>query len=306
MDEQREQVLRQLRQAAEQGLHSEAFYQMMRKATRLGPVPGEVLQDTRKRHFAGKIPKAGPALPPEREDRLRERLRYLHEPSERARDLNHPVGTVADAIRRALPGFRSWQMDVSKIDLNGLTRRLYEGARDQALSYLLPPGFDQESSGSYLSAQRSLLIEGEDGSILTMGELLESAATQEAFREQMKRGCRWSDTLDLTWKQPEPLELRAVEELLHSLSGKVFPDVPAHFLPHREPRFCAALRMQLGDSPIPAAIGGVLHRSSTRPEETHIASITIHLEPWAAAYTGQVIELREGSAFPWFERQSRP
>lgn len=302
MDEQREQILRQLREAAKQGLDSEAFYQMMRKATRLGPVPRDLVRGIMKRHLAGKVPEEGPVMPPEREERLREGLRRLHEPSERACDLSHPVGAVADAIRRALPGFRSWQVDVSRIDLNDLTRRLYEGRRDQALSYLLPPGFAQESSGSYLTAQRSLLIEDEDGSVRTMGELLESAATQEAFRERMKKGSRWSDALDLTWKQPEPLELRAVEELLRDLSEKVVPSVIARFLSYREPRFRAALRMQLGGSPIPAAIGGVLNRSLILPEETHIASVTIHLEPWAAARSGRAIELAEGSPFPWFDR----
>jgi hypothetical protein len=245
-------------------------------------------------------------MSPERADRLRERLRRFHEPSERARDLNHPVGAVADAIRRALPGFRPWQVDVSKIDPNEAARQFLEDRRDRALSYLLPPGFGQECSGSYLTAQRSLLIEDEDGAVRTMGELLESKATQEAFREGMEKGSHWSDVLDLTWKQPEPLELRAVEELLRDLSEKVVPGVPVRFLPHGEPRFRAALRMQLGASPIPAAIGGVLNRDSIRPEEVHIASVTIHLEPWATARSGQVIELVEGSVFPWFERQSPP
>jgi hypothetical protein len=90
------------------------------------------------------------------------------------------------------------------------------------------------------------------------------------------------------------------------LSEKVVPGAPVRFLAHREPRFRAALRMQLGDSPIPAAIGGVPNRDSIQPEEAHIASVTIHLEPWATAHSGRVIELAEGSAFPWFERQSRP
>ena len=305
MNEEHEQILQQLREAAQQGLNSEAFYQMMRKASHLGPVPRDLLRDIMKRHLAGRIPEEGPVIPPEREDRLRESLRRFHEPSERACDLNHPVGAVADAIRRALPGFRPWQVDVSKIDLNEAARRLYEGRRDQALSYLFPPGFVRESSGSYLTAQRSLLIEDEDGSVLTLGELLESKATQEAFRERMEKGSRWSDTLDLTWKQPEPLELRAVEELLRDLSEKIVPGVMVRFLPRREPRIRAALRMQLGDSPIPAATGGVLNRSSVLPEGIDVASVTIHLEPWATAHSGQVIGLAEGSAFPWFERQDR-
>jgi hypothetical protein len=306
VNEEHERVLHQLREAAEQGLDSEAFFQGTRQASRLGPVPRDLLRDIMKRHLAGRIPEEGPLLSPERADRLREGLRRFHEPSERARDLNHPVGAVADAIRKALPEFRPWQVDVSKIDPNEAARQLFEGRRDQALSYLFPPGFDHDSSGSYLTAQRSLLIEDEDGAVRTMGELLESKATQEAFRERMEKGSHWSDALDLTWKQPEPLELQAVERLLRDLSEKVVPGVSMHFLPHGEPRFRAALRMQIGDCPIPAAIGGVLNRDSTPPEEVYIASVTIHLEPWATAHSGQVIELAEGSVFPWFERRSPP
>jgi hypothetical protein len=91
MNEEHERVLRQLREAAEQGLNSEAFYRMMRKASRLGPVPRDLLRDIMRRHLAGRIPEEGPLLSPERADRLREGLRCFHEPSERARDLNHPV-----------------------------------------------------------------------------------------------------------------------------------------------------------------------------------------------------------------------
>jgi hypothetical protein len=304
MNEERERILQQLREAAEQGVDSEAFYQMLRKATRLGPVPRELLQDIMKRHVTARKTGEGPLLPPESERKMRESLRQIHEPSERARDPNHPVGAVACAIRAALPEFRPWQVDISRIDLNQAAQRLYDD-RAQALSYLLPPGFAEESSGSYITAERGLLVEDQDGTVLTMSELVEKKATREAFRERMKEGSRLSDVLNLLWKRPEPLELRAVEELLRRLSEQVVPGVPVHFVGRSEPRFRAALRMQLGDSPIPAATGGALHRPSVLPEGTHVASVTIHLEPWATARSGQAVELVEGSPFPSFGRQGQ-
>jgi hypothetical protein len=302
MDEEHERILQQLREAAAQGLDSEAFYQALRQASRLGPVPRDVLQEILQRHYAGKVPEQGPVIPPEREERLREGLRRVHGPSERARDPHHPVGAAADALRQALPGFQPWQVDVSKIDLNEVTRKVHAGQRTEALSYLLPPGFEAEASGSYLTAERGLLIEEEDGSVLTMGELFANQATREAFRERMEKGSRWSDTLGLLWKRPEPLELRAVEELLRSLSEKMVPGTPVRFLPRQEPRFRAALRMQLGDSPIPAAIGGVLHHLPVLPEGIDAAAVTIYLEPWATVRSGEAIELAAGPAFPSFER----
>ncbi len=305
MDEQQERMLQRFQVAAEQGLDSEAFYQIMREAVRLDAVPHDLLRDIMKRRVAAKMQEGGPLLTPAKEESLRTGLRRLHEPSERARDLQHPVGAVADAIRRALPEFRAWQIDLAQVDLNTAARQLYEGRRPEALSYLVPPGFAEESTGAYLTVQRSVLIEDEDGAVLTMGELLERKATRETFDRRLREGSRLSDALDLIWKQPEPLELRAVEKLLHELSEKIVPGVAVRFLPRQEPRFRAALRMELGDNPIPGAVGGVLQRGSTLPEGIHVASVTIHLEPWAAAYSGQVIKLAEGSAFPWFERQNQ-
>jgi hypothetical protein len=56
MNEEHQRVLRQLREADEQGLNSEAFYQMMREASHLGPVPHDLLRDIMRRHLVGRIP----------------------------------------------------------------------------------------------------------------------------------------------------------------------------------------------------------------------------------------------------------
>jgi hypothetical protein len=302
MSEERERVLQQLREAAEQGPDSEAFYEMLRQATRFGPVPKELFRDIWERHLAARKAQGGPLIPPEREEALREGLRRLHEPSARARDPNHPVGAVANAIREALPAFRPWQIDVSKIDLNRAAEKPYDD-RAQALSYLLPPGFTEESSGSYLTVERAPLIEDDDGSVLTLPELLEKKASQEAFRARMKEGSRLSDALKLAWKQPAPLELRAVEEFLRDLAGKIVPGTPMRFLPRQVPQFRAALRMELGDNPIPAAVGGIANRWAVLPEGIDLATVTLYLEPWAAARSGQVIALARGSPFPSFARE---
>lgn len=298
MNDQRERILQQLREAAEEGLNSEAFYQMMRRAVRFGPVPRDLLRDIMQRRLAGKVPQEGPVLSPEQQEGVRAQLRRFHEPSERARDLNHPIGAVARAIREALPTFRPWQVDVSTIDLNAVARKFCED-RAAALSYLVPPHFAEDSSDAYVTAERSLLIEDEDRSVLTMGELMERKTSQEAFQRQMREGNRLSDAIGLAWKQREPLELRRIEEFLRGLAEKIVPSVPLRFLPRQEPRFRAALRMDLGDSPIPAATGGVLHHTSVLPQGVHVASLTLHLEAWASARTGKPVELSGEPAFPF-------
>ena len=60
----------------------EAFYKVMRKAMSLRPVPRELLKEFRDRHLES-IRKRGQKLPlsPEQEQRIRESLRQVHEPS---------------------------------------------------------------------------------------------------------------------------------------------------------------------------------------------------------------------------------
>lgn len=185
-----------------------------------------------------------------------------------------------------------------------LHRQYWRAARAVAYGVTGDFALAEEASGAYLTAERSLLIEDEGGAVLTTGELLESKTTREAFDARMKEGSRLSDVLCLTWKQPEPLELRAIEELLHALSDEMVPGVAVRFLPRQEPRYRAALRRQLGDSPIPAAIGGVLNPWPDQPEGIHVAAVTIHLEPWASAHSGQAIGLAQDSPFPWYNRQA--
>jgi RNA polymerase sigma factor (sigma-70 family) len=305
MDPEREQILRQVREATKEGPGSDAFYQAMRKAMNLRPVPRELLQEVRKHYYAEIIRKRGqePVLSPEEERILRDGLRQMHEPSQRARDPNHPVGAAANAIQAALPEFRAWQIDISGLNLSERARHLFTD-RAKTLSYLLPPDFAEESPDAYISVGRALLIEDDDGSVVTMGELMRKKATQKAFVERMKAGACMSDAMGLLWKQLEPLDLRAVEDLLRRLAEQVVPEAPVRLFPYDEPRYRAALRMQLGDNPVPAAIGGVLQPPPGRPQGLHVASAAIYLEPWASARSGQAVELVKGSPFPSFTRKA--
>ncbi len=84
------------------------------------------------------------------------------------------------------------------------------------------------------------------------------------------------------------------------------PKTSVRFYPYDEPRFRAALRMQLGGNPIPAAIGGVHNRWSILPEGIQVTSVIIYLEPWVSAHTGQVVELVKGTPFPSLNRPDKP
>lgn len=119
---------------------------------------------------------------------------------------------------------------------------------------------------------------------------------------QMKQGGRLSDAMSLLWKRAEPLALRVVEELLRRLSNEIVPDTPVSFRPYEEPCFRAGLRMQLGDDPVPAAIGGVQNPWPGLPDGISIASVHIYLEPWAAAQSGQAVELADFSLIDFMKK----
>ena len=57
MNAKREQILRPLKDAAAEGLHSEPFYQAMRQALRLRPFPHELHRNVMQKHWAAKLKK---------------------------------------------------------------------------------------------------------------------------------------------------------------------------------------------------------------------------------------------------------
>lgn len=290
MNSQREQVIRQLKDALDEEPDFEKLYKIMRQALRLRPVPDELLRKAMQKHWANKKKKLETPMSPERESILRVTMTRIYSYSERAQNPNHPVGMVSNAIRSELSEFRLWQVDFSQIDLNQMARNIFEG-NEQTFSCLLPPDFIEKTPGAYIYPMRSFLLLDEDGIYSTSYELMQKNNSVDAFKAQLKEGKRISDSLILLWKQPESLELRDIEKLLRRLSNTIVPSVPIHFNSYDEPRYRAALKMQLGDNPIPAAIGGVLNSRSKIYGEGNTASVTIYLEPWAATMSGQIIEL---------------
>lgn len=286
-----EKILQQLRDAANEGLESEAFYQAMRKAFRLRPMPRDLLRKVLQRHLAERLKTP---MSTEKECLLREWLGRILGPSERARDVNHPLGAAAQAIRAALPEFQEWQVDVSGVDFSKATHQMLEGK-----GFSMPPGFTEESSASYISALHAWLVKDQDGSVCTTYELMQRKGTKQTLTAQMKQGSYLSDVLRLLWKRTEAIELRAVEELLRRLVGAVAPKAAVQLLTYEEPRYRAALRMQLGDNPIPAAIGGVLNPWPGLPDGVSAACVLIYLEPWARAQSGRVVELADFPPLPF-------
>jgi RNA polymerase sigma factor (sigma-70 family) len=302
MNVKRQQILKQLEEASIEGIQSEAFFQAMRRALNLRPMPDNLLRKVMQKHWAKKLKKL--PMAPEKERMLREALGRFYSASERARDPNHPVGAAANAIRAALPEFQYWQLDMSKFDVSGMVKNMFSGKAD-AFSSLRPAGFDTDAPGSYIHPIRAWLIYDEDGSVRTSFEIMRSKSTRDAMHTQMNQGGRLSDTLSLLLKRAEPLELRAIEELLRRLSSEVIPDTPVSFRCYDEPRYRAGLRMQLGDDPVPAAIGGVHNNWPGLPDGIAVASVLIYLEPWAAAKSGETVELADFSLFDFMQKEGK-
>ena len=302
MNAKRQQILQQLKDASKEGLQSETFFQAMRQALSLRPVPNDLLRKVMQKHWAKKLKKL--PLEPEKDIKLRDMLGRIYSASERARDPNHPVGAAANAIRAALPEFQQWQLDWSEIDITEMTRHMFDGKAD-AFSSMRPPGFNTDAPGSYISSLRALLIQDKDGSLRTSFEIMQSKDTRGAMLSQMEQGGHLSDAMSLLLKRTEPLELRSLEELLRRLSNAIVPNSPVSFSSYDEPRYRAGLRMQLGDNPVPAAIGGVQNSWPGLPDGINIASVLIYLEPWATAKSGRAVELANFSPFDFLKKEKQ-
>jgi hypothetical protein len=86
------------------------------------------------------------------------------------------------------------------------------------------------------------------------------------------------------------LELRAVQELIERLTDAVLPGAPVRFIPHDEPRYRSALRLQLNGIDMPGAVGGVLAGWAGQPAGTTAAHVRLFLEPWASVRSGRAVE----------------
>jgi RNA polymerase sigma factor (sigma-70 family) len=299
---QREKILSNLSEAMDEGIDSESFYQAMRQALRLGPVPNELVKKFISKHWGQKHTKT--RISPEKEHQLHEMLVRVYGPSQRAQDPNHPIGSAANAIRSALPEFQPFQPDMSKVNLSEMRRDILQGDK-KAFAFLYPPDFTQKSEGSYISQMRAWLIQDDDGTVSKPYELMQKNDSMKTLKEQLKKGKSLSDTIQLLSKRIVTLELREVEELLRHLSKTIVPETPVHLCPYEEPSYRAALRMQLGENPIPAAIGGVLNDPPGSDDKVSVASVIIYLEPWATAQSGKVVKLTDFTLSPFQDKQSQ-
>ncbi len=286
VNQEREQVLQQLKELIDKGRDSVDSVKVFREVLRLRPLPYELMGKFLGRHSNTAKKMATPKGREEVERRSRKVMELISRPSERALDPDHAVGKVAHAIRAALPEFKEWPVDVSHA-ARSLVQRL-SGNFD----FLnLPPGFAEGYPGSYMYAARGGLFQGRDGSMRTMYEVVESKDTKDLNDELFIRNGRLSDTLVLMWMRSDTIELREVEKLLRGLCAAVVPQVEERFLAYEEPRYRSALRMEFGDIPIPAATGGPLNAWPNMCEGVSAACVVIYLEAWARAQSGEVVEL---------------
>ena len=187
---------------------------------------------------------------------------------ERQRDSGHPVGAAAGFLarcrrRRGAPPFLPGRGDLQSI-----------------LPLVEPGAFVRASSG---------LLAGGDGSVRTTYQLLQDCADSAAFRAGLATA-RVSDVLDFTWMVAEPMELRSVQELLEQLTATVLPGAAMRFVHYDEPRYRAALRLQIQDEDVPAAVGGVLAGWQGRPPGVDAGHLRFFLEPWATVQSGQAVD----------------
>jgi RNA polymerase sigma factor (sigma-70 family) len=300
MNLQREQILEQLRDLVDKGPDSMDSRRVLRQVLQLRPLPYELMGKFLQRYSNTAKKMTTPEGRKEVEHRSRKVTEYFCRPSERALDPNHALGKVAHAIRAALPEFKEWQVDVSRA-----ARSLVQRFSGNFESLNLPPGFAEGSGGSYMYIARASLVKSRDGSWRTIYEIMQEKEWQDFNDEVFINNGRLSDALILMWMQSDTIELRAIEELLRKLSKVIAPQIPVSFVAYEEPRYRASLRMQFENISIPAANGGPLNPWPNMSEGVSAASVSIFLESWAAAQSGQVVELIEFSPHLLFEGDAK-
>jgi hypothetical protein len=199
-------------------------------------------------------------------------------------DPAHPAGSIAAAIRKALPDFKDWNFDAGEA-----AARFFSGDRRDRLQATLPPGFAEGVPGAFIRGTRSLVSFNEGGPAQTVYELFKGSPDEQTFTNAA-RDFRISDVLDLTWMTASPLEMRSVQALLERLTSAVLPGTQVRFSHYDEPRYRSALQLYVGEVSARAAYGGVLAEWPGRPSGVDAAHLRIFLEPWATVESGQVVE----------------
>jgi RNA polymerase sigma factor (sigma-70 family) len=285
MNEERERHIQRFKRLIDDG----EIYQALRESLALRPPPSELIDLFSRRHMApaneshdvvgGKDPRKF----------LNQATQRFTGPSDRATDPNHPVGAMAAAIRKALPDFQDWRLDVGEA-----AARFFTGTgeyRDR-LQAVLPPGFAEGRPGAFLRATRGLLRLRDNGPLQSIYQLLRESPDEQTFRDA-RHDMRISDVLDLTWMVAGPLELRSVQELLERLRSAFLSREQVRFSPYDEPRYRSALQLHAGGRSARFAHGGVLAEWPGRPQGVDAAHLRIFLEPWATVQSGHVVEVQQ-------------
>lgn len=197
--------------------------------------------------------------------------------SDRSVSEDDPVRVVARLIRKALPEFQEWQLDPQEASSSFFT----QGEHVQRLKALLPPGFTEGDPGAFLRQTRSLILLGEDGEVRSIFEAFQRLSPSGKGRGAL------ADVLDLTWMSAGPVNLHAVQEILERIQRIVAPDAEAAYASYTEPRYRAALQLELAGTR--AAMGGVLAEWPGCPSGVGAAHVRLLLEPWAAVLSGQPV-----------------
>jgi hypothetical protein len=270
---------------AEEG-DREPLFQALRASLALRPASRDLSRAVVRRMSELARDSDGAGGKPDFAELARRAARQLIGPSARAMNPDHPVGSAAFAIQQELPEFQPWTIDPDDAVATVLSSRSDPDDRSQPV---LPPGFAEGRPGAFIRGTHALLLQGDDGSLRTTYEALQGSGDLQSFRAGMQRA-RTGDVMELAWMVAGSLELRAVQALLERVCAAVAPGVPSRFTHYDEPRYRSALRLQLGENQVPAAIGGVLAGWPGQPPGTGVAHLRLFLEPWATARTGHVVE----------------
>jgi RNA polymerase sigma factor (sigma-70 family) len=291
MNHEREREIERLRSLIDRadGSDQEPLFEALRGILALRPPAHELIGPWIQRQMESEKTSAAPPNGKDFKELARFAAERFGAPSKRASDPNDPVGVVAAAIRKALPHFQDWQLDLADAAERFLT---FTGDHRTRLQAVLPPGFAQGREGAFVRATHAFLVMNENGSARTTYQVLRDSADPQDFREGMSM-TRISDVLDLTWMVAGSIELRSVQDLLEQLTAAILPGTVTRFAQYEEPRYRSALQLQIGAVDAPAAIGGVLTEWPGRPHGVDSAHLRIFLEPWATVHSGQVVEFNQ-------------
>jgi RNA polymerase sigma factor (sigma-70 family) len=290
MDDERPRHIERFKRLIDEG----EIYQALRESLAVRPPPSELVGHFIRHQMAPATGSEAVAGGNGARQSVREIAQRFTRPSARASDTNHPVGSVAAAIRKVLPDFQDWPLDVGEAAAHFLT---FTGEHRDRLQAVLPPGFAEGHPGAFVRATRALLHLSESGPVRSVYQLLQDSPDEQTFRAARNK-MRISDALDLTWMVARPLELRSVQEMLERLSAAVLPGEDVRFSIYDEPRYRSALQLHVGGRSAPLAHGGVLAEWPGRPQGVDAAHLRIFLEPWATLQSGQVIEFDQVPEMP--------